>query len=572
MFNLDKIIKFLTEEVKHEGGILHIEHPAHRTFDGKSAANHALNTIRGVATGRFHTSTKVDDGMSFQVVRLKNGKVGVKYKGTGAQYNYSEEDIDRQHGHKPYLAAPLKHILRHIGKVIPKREGEWQGGHLSTPDKRVVGNGKISHTPNTVTYSVPLNSPEGQKLKKSKISVVLHSELKGPQRKATPVTDTSEFSEHPDVHVMRHTVGVEEQALNPEDRKEVRTHTKAAADLLAKHTYDHLAGHEQTLRAYTNSTIDTGETASVDGYKKFLEKYHGKRIEKVKTEKSKLQKAAEKDSSLAHVEKNRKAFDRTLQIYQHVQNATNSLASGLAKTAHGGYTHKIGEQESEGEGFVSRGLKIVNVKKFTAANRARGAILAASKKGNKSHHLTLGRVNPIHAGHAAVFNQVTQDAEKEGAGHTIVLTATQDNKKNPLTPEQKMKHAKRAFPKANIKIADKAAPTILHHAAALHKQGVENLTVHVGSDRVEPFKKLLNDYNGKESAHGYYNFKNITVKPVGEERAEGGAGLTSASGTAMRKHAAAGNKKAFFKMAPPTMSDAHKEELYNDVRAGMGVK
>lgn len=571
MFNLDKIIKYLSEEVKHEGGILHIEHPSHRVFDGHKPAIHALNTLRGAATGQHPVSRKIDDKMSFQAVRRADGKVGVKYKGAGAQYNYSEEDIDRQHGHKPYLAEPMKHLLRHIGKVLPKRVGEWQGGFLSTPEQRVISGGMIRHTPNTITYSVPVNSPEGQKLKKSKLSLAIHSELKGPQRKATPISNFSEFKEHPDVHMMSTSVGAEQQALNPEDRAVVRQHTKQAADLMANHSWDHLVGHETTLRQYTNSLIDSGERMSTEGYKKFLEKYHQKRIDSVKTEKSKLQKAAERDSALAHVEKNKKAFDRSLQIHHHVQEATNALASGLAKTAHGGYIHHIGEQESEGEGFVARGLKLVNIKKFTAANRAKGALMKAAKQ-SKSHHLTLGRINPIHAGHAAVFNQVTQDAEKEGAGHTIVLTSTQDAKKNPLTPQQKLKHAKRAFPKANIALADKAKPTILHHAADLHKRGVENLTVHVGSDRVEAFKKLLNDYNGKEAAHGYYNFKNITVKPVGEERQEGGGGLSAASGTAMRKHAAAGNKKAFFKMAPPSMSDAHKEEMYNDVRSGMGVK
>lgn len=69
MFNLDKIIKYLSEEVKHEGGILHIEHPSHRVFDGHKPAIHALNTLRGAATGQHPVSRKIDDKMSFQAVR-----------------------------------------------------------------------------------------------------------------------------------------------------------------------------------------------------------------------------------------------------------------------------------------------------------------------------------------------------------------------------------------------------------------------------------------------------------------------------------------------------------------------
>lgn len=192
----------------------------------------------------------------------------------------------------------------------------------------------------------------------------------------------------------------------------------------------------------------------------------------------------------------------------------------------------------------------------------------------KGHHITFGRMNPVTRGHEAVVNQVTQHAKKEGAGHTIILTRTQDNKKNPLSPEQKLKHAQRAFPGANIDVASKEAPTMLHHASKLHSQGVQHLTVHVGSDRVSEFKDLLNKYNGIEGKHGAYKFKKISVVPVGGERKETGKDddVAAASGTAMRKHAAEGNKEAFMKMAPTKMKSEHKEELYHDVRSSMGIK
>jgi predicted kinase len=187
------------------------------------------------------------------------------------------------------------------------------------------------------------------------------------------------------------------------------------------------------------------------------------------------------------------------------------------------------------------------------------------------HHITFGRLNPVTKGHEAVINQITSDAARDKGGHTVILSRSHDAKKNPLTPEQKLKHAKRAFPKANIEVATKEAPTMLNHASNLHKKGVTHLTVHVGSDRVAEFSKLLNTYNGKEGKHGYYNFKKITIKPVGGERKDDGEGVESASGTAMRKHATSGNLDAFKKMAPSHMSDQHKEDMYHDVRKGMGI-
>lgn len=373
--------EYLKEDTS-AGGIQHVEHPSDRTFDGKEAAHHAVKTLEGAAKGSTPITRKVDDRMSFQVHRDKAGKVGVKYKGAGSHYNYSEEDIDKQHGHKPYLAAPLKAILHHVGKTLPHREGEYQGGFMSTPEQRTISKGRIRHTPNTIEYSVPEDSREGQKLKKSKVSVVVHSELKGPHREAHPILDTTEFHEHPDIHVMPHVVSHEEQHnIDPVAKRQVMKHLDSAKKLMAGHDYKHLAGHENTLRSYINSTVTSGATPSVEGYRKHLVGVHQKKIDAVKLQKTKDTKAAERDAAIAHVDKNKEAFRKSLKIHGHVQAATNLLSRALAKSAHGGYGHAIEGKETGPEGFVAGGLKVVDRGEggFTAANRARSAILKASR-------------------------------------------------------------------------------------------------------------------------------------------------------------------------------------------------
>ena len=68
-----------------------------------------------------------------------------------------------------------------------------------------------------------------------------------------------------------------------------------------------------------------------------------------------------------------------------------------------------------------------------------------------SHHvLAFGRMNPITNGHETVVNKVHEIAKKHNAGHTVVVSHSQDAKKNPLTGEQKVKHAKHAFPGTNV--------------------------------------------------------------------------------------------------------------------------
>ena len=299
----------------------------------------------------------------------ENGRVGVKYKSEASHYNYSNEDIDTQHGHKPYLAHPLKQLLEHLPKVLPERAGEYQGDYMSSTANRTVQNGRISHKPNTIEYSVRTDTEEGKKLQNSKVSTAIHSELKGPNREASSITDTSEFRQHPDVHQVSTIVSHDEQhSVSPITKRQVANHLDQAEKLMKSHTYEHLAGHEQTLRTYINSTVRSGETPSTEGYMTHLTTHHQKLIDAVKLDKTKQAKTATMKAALAHLKGNKKSFDRTFKIHGHVQAATNLLARGLSKTAHGGYHHTIDGEETGPEGFVANGLKIVDRSDFSAKN------------------------------------------------------------------------------------------------------------------------------------------------------------------------------------------------------------
>jgi hypothetical protein len=189
----------------------------------------------------------------------------------------------------------------------------------------------------------------------------------------------------------------------------------------------------------------------------------------------------------------------------------------------------------------------------------------------KSKVMAFGRMNPITSGHEAVVNKVHEVAKKHNADHVVIVSHSQDAKKNPLTGEQKVAHAKNAFPGTNVQSASKEHPTILHHAARAHSTGAQHLHVVAGSDRHEEMHNLLHKYNGQHAAHGHYNFKSITVHSSGERDpdAEGTSGMSASK---MREHAASGNKAEFHKGAPSKMKPEHKDAMYNDVRKGMNIK
>lgn len=190
----------------------------------------------------------------------------------------------------------------------------------------------------------------------------------------------------------------------------------------------------------------------------------------------------------------------------------------------------------------------------------------------EKHHVTaFTRMNPPTTGHMQLIDKVHSVAKDHSADHSVVVSHSQDPKKNPLSSDQKKKHLKRFSSETNVVASSKEHPTILHHLSALHKAGVTHPHIVAGSDRHDEMSKLTNAYNGKKAGHGYYKFKKITIHSAGERDpdAEGTSGI---SATKQREHAASGNFKEFSKGVPDHVSDAHAKDLMNDVKNGQKTK
>ena len=184
--------------------------------------------------------------------------------------------------------------------------------------------------------------------------------------------------------------------------------------------------------------------------------------------------------------------------------------------------------------------------------------------------MAFGRMNPPTTGHLKLIDKVREVASKHKTKPTVVVSHSQDAKKNPLSGDQKVKHLKRYSPGTHFETSSKEHPTIMHHAAKLHAQGADHLHVIAGSDRVKEMHSLLHKYNGVKAGHGHYNFKKITVHSAGhrDPDAEGAEGM---SGTKMREHAKNNDFSSFRQGVPSHVKDEHARELMKDVRKGMGL-
>ena len=188
----------------------------------------------------------------------------------------------------------------------------------------------------------------------------------------------------------------------------------------------------------------------------------------------------------------------------------------------------------------------------------------------KTVYFTFGRLNPPTMGHEMLLNKLAKAAGRNP--YKIYLSKSSDPKKNPLSYNDKIKFARKMFPKhARQIIKDNNIKTIMDIAAALFKEGYVNVVMAVDGPRSREFDVLLNKYNGVKGRHGFYNFKSIKFVNVGE-RNDSSEGIDGVSATKQRNAAKNNDFVAFTQGLPKSMSNQDAKQLFNAVRKGMGLK
>jgi hypothetical protein len=145
-----------------------------------------------------------------------------------------------------------------------------------------------------------------------------------------------------------------------------------------------------------------------------------------------------------------------------------------------------------------------------------------------------GRFNPAHQGHIEVWRAV----EDAGANWFIGTNATTIGPNDPLTFEQKSAWMEEIYPPIAGHIV--AQTSVLTLATYIFKKlrNNEGASIAYITDETDWAwsGKLLNQYNGKEGAHGYYKFAEIIHVPSPRV----------SSATALRDAARADDKVAFY--------------------------
>ena len=179
-------------------------------------------------------------------------------------------------------------------------------------------------------------------------------------------------------------------------------------------------------------------------------------------------------------------------------------------------------------------------------------------------------MNPPTIGHEKLLTVLSRKAGNNP--YFVYLSQSSDPKKNPLSYKDKIKVARKMFPRHARRIMlDMKIKNLFDLLTKLYDMGYKNVTMVVGADRINEFDILIKKYNAKKGKHGFYNFRNINVVSAGD-RDPDAEGATGMSASKMRAAASKGDFTSFSQGLPKTFSNADAKNLFNTVRKGMGLK
>ncbi len=362
------------------GQLKHLEHIEDNVFEhGIEGTRNILDHIHAIQHGdnRVKISQKFDGSPSVvlgQHPQTKKFFVASKSAfNKDPKINYTEEDIDKNHGHAPGLAAKLKDVLRHGHKLGIK--GVVQGDLLYGEGDKSDDGSKITFKPNTIRYGISKDSDVGKKIAKSKIGIAIHTEYdKNGQAVLNPnikVKDTDDV----------YNVPVDVSAKHVEfDHGKLNFHTANIGRIMHQiSNKDWNAVSDQKavehVKTYINKKVRVGQSDyNVPELIRHIHEQGNKNIDSVKSEKAKTNKKQERNDLIAHIRNNASSFKKAFAIQHHVAEAKHHIINTLNKnqTFEHTYDSDNGSEQAEPEGYVSIGhhgpVKLVNRQGFSKAN------------------------------------------------------------------------------------------------------------------------------------------------------------------------------------------------------------
>ena len=296
------------------------------------------DTLKGKADSKAFVGVKWDGAPAVILgINPENNQFFVSTKSLGnvkPKINYTEEDVDKNHGHAPGLAKKLKLALKYLPAVI--REGVYQGDFMFDQEdlkqQTIEGEDLILFKPNTITYAVDQHSPLGQRIMNAKVGIIFHTKYSGPNlqnlKKSSDVS-VSEFNQSQDAFVddakFKDIAGVATFTKDESDKFETLIDAcKTAGNRIS---WEEIPETIYTnLNIFINSLIRQGRFVQKpqDEYNNFVQWVNekgSKAVDQLKTEKGKQKKQQALNDFVSTIEQKQKDILNLFNLSKKLEQA-----------------------------------------------------------------------------------------------------------------------------------------------------------------------------------------------------------------------------------------------------------
>ena len=387
----------------------HLEHLEDSILlDGQQGAKDAFmfldelaRVFSGVQKNNFKITTKWDGAPAvFCGTHPDTKKFFVGSKSVfnvTAKINYTEADIDRNHGSSAGLATKLKECLKYLPEL--GIDGMAQGDLLFTDDKdkkKINGINCLVFQPNTITYCIPEGDELYEKASKAKLGVVFHTSYSGSSMDNVQATfgyDVSKLNGSSNVLVLSaetEQLGQDTLITDQEKGSLQKLKTESVKSLgIASNFLDDVAAQIKTkdqlvlgtrLKIFFNKYVREGKSLPSDKvfvkeFQKYFEGELKKAADKVKTPKAKTAKLNKLYEGLDVMKKQEQALMSTVNLYSSIQAAKEIFIRKLEKGERFGTYLRTenGYKVTAPEGYVAiqdgtNAIKLVDRLSFSVAN------------------------------------------------------------------------------------------------------------------------------------------------------------------------------------------------------------
>ena len=529
-------------------------------WDGSPALVAGWRDGEFMLTDKAGFSAKGYDGLTTSQHDLENMILNRKIKLDTPEAKASR----RSYAHKIASLYPL------LKQVIPaSMQGYVQGDLLwtTTPPEQ---DGFYVFQPNKIRYRVPVDTDLGKQIGASQVGIVFHSKLDSPQdQEPDALRDPTQLGirSTTQVVVVPHEMQFAEPfALDPVIKKKTSALIKSQAAAINEFLSPvqlsdrQLKGLPMVMKSFLAHKAGEGDTNLSNAPAEFATY--------ITTDKSKVSPKA-RENMLKYIQEHVGGYNAVWQVVQLLVDLKLDLKAQMDATV-GDKVQADLKHVPGHEGFVSvtdQGIiKLVNRAQFMKKD---DPLTESDAHSPTKVTWTFGRMNPPTLGHKKVVDKVAELAGDND--YWIFLSHSQDAKKNPLDWKTKIYFASLMMPEYKSHFA--AAPefetvrTPLMAMDWLYDQGYTDITMVVGSDRVQSMTDMLNGWNS-EQIRNKYNRQPVKIQVVSAgERDPDAEGVEGISASLVRKLAQDGDLEKF--KSAVGLQDNLAQALYTQVRKGM---